>query len=381
MIYLDYNATTPLLPEVREAMLPYLTEEWGNPSSAYRFGAKLKQVIEEARESVANLIGALPEEIVFTSCATESNNTAIWAALKSQPGKRHIVTSQVEHSAVLNHCRQLERDGYQVTYLPVDSEGLLTPSAVADAITDQTALVSLMWANNETGVLFPIREIARVCREQGILFHSDAAQAVGKIAVNVASVGPDYLTVSGHKIYGPKAIGALYVRHGAAFSPMLVGGHQESGRRGGTQNVALIVGFGVAASLAASELCQRARQVARLRDLLEAEVLAALPECYLNGSREMRLPNTTSIGFPGLDSDAMVTFLDSQSVCVSSGSACLADAIAPSHVLLAMTRSVDQARSAIRFSLSHQNTETEMRLATAIIRSAAALCRGSQARC
>ncbi len=372
MIYLDYNATTPVLAAVRDAMLPYFGDEWGNPSSAYRFGAKLNQVIEQARESVANLIGAVPEEIIFTSCATESNNAAIWAALRSRPGKRHIITSKVEHSAVLNYCQMLEADGFEVTYLPVDSEGLLTPTEVAATITDRTALVSLMWANNETGVLFPIHEIGRVCRDRGVLFHCDAAQAVGKVHVDASMAGLDYLTVSGHKIYGPKGIGALYVRHGTPFAPMVIGGHQENGRRGGTENVALITGFGVAATVAAVELDRRSEAVTRLRELLESQLLAAVPGSYVNGSKEHRLPNTTNIGFPGIDSDAMVTFLASRGICVSSGSACLSDAIVPSHVVLAMTGSAEKAKQAIRLSLSMHNTDEDMRYSVAEIVSACA---------
>jgi cysteine desulfurase len=357
VIYLDYNATTPLLPEAWEAMQPYFSTRWGNPSSAYRFGAQLKLEIERARESVAALVGAEANEIVFTSCATESNNAAMNAALEARPGKRHIVTSAVEHSAVLNFCKAAERRGYRVTYLDVDTEGLLAPSRLAESITDDTALVSLMWANNETGVIFPVEEMAKICRAKGVLFHCDAVQAVGKIPVNVSQVQADYLTISAHKLYGPKGTGALFIRGGAPFEPMVVGGHQEGGRRGGTENVGLIIGFGVAAEWASRDLASRGSHVKMLRDKLESEILAAIPGSRVNGTRQHRIPNTTNIGFEGIDADALVAFLDSQGVCVSSGSACLANALAPSHVVLAMTKSVERAKQVVRFSLSHLSEE------------------------
>ena len=244
MIYLDHNATTPVLPEVLEAMMPYFTSEWGNPSSTYKFGSKLKSVIETAREQVAELIGAQSREIIFTSCGTESNNTAIHAALQANPGKRHIVTSAVEHSSVLNYCLALEKEGYRVTYLPVDREGLLKFADLEEAITDETALVSLMWANNETGILFPVTEIAQVCRTRGVLFHCDAVQVAGKVPINVRTPPLDYLSLTGHKFHAPKGIGALYVRRHTPVKPYLHGGHQERNLRGGTENVALIVGNG-----------------------------------------------------------------------------------------------------------------------------------------
>lgn len=243
MIYLDHNATTPVLPEVLDAMMPYLTAEWGNPSSAYKFGAKLKSVIERARAQVAELIGAHPTEVIFTSCATESNNAAIAAALKASPDKRHIVTSRVEHSSVLNYCMALEREGYRVTYLPVDRDGLLKPADLEAAITDETAVVSLMWANNETGVLFPVGQIAEICRSRGVLYHCDAVQAAGKVDIDVRKMPADYLSLTGHKFNAPKGIGALYVRRKAPFSPYLHGGHQERNRRGGTEKVAIGTAF------------------------------------------------------------------------------------------------------------------------------------------
>lgn len=360
MIYLDYNATTPLLPEVWEKMQPFFLTRWGNPSSAYRFGSQLKVEIDRAREAVAVLVGAEVSEIVFTSCATESNNTAMNAALEASPGKRHIVTSAVEHSAVLNFCKNAERRGYRVTYLGVDIEGLLDLTRLSESITDETALVSLMWANNETGVLFPVEEIAKTCHSKGVLFHCDAVQAVGKIPVDVNRVPADYLTISAHKLYGPKGVGALFIKRGAPFEPMVVGGHQEAGRRGGTENVGLIAGFGVAAKCAYRDLVAHGSHVKMLRDKLESEILASIPGTRVNGSQTHRVPNTTNIGFESIDSDSLVTFMDSQGVCVSSGSACLANALAPSHVVLAMTQSVEKAKQAIRFSLSHLNSLTEI---------------------
>ena len=245
MIYLDYNATTPVLPEVLEAMMPYLTSEWGNPSSTYKFGSKMKTVIEMARAQVAELIGAHPTEIIFTSCATESNNAAIHASLKANPKRKHIITSTVEHSSVLNYCIALEKEGYRVTYLPVDREGLLKLADLESALTEDTAVVSLMWANNETGVLSPVKEIGQICRSRNVLFHCDAVQAAGKVHIDMRDVQADYLSLTGHKLGAPKGVGALYVRKKVPFSPLVYGGHQERNRRGGTESVPLIIGMGV----------------------------------------------------------------------------------------------------------------------------------------
>ncbi|MGO9269261.1 MAG: cysteine desulfurase family protein [Terriglobia bacterium] len=278
MIYLDHNATTPILPEVLEAMMPYLTTEWGNPSSSYKFGSKLKGVVETAREQVAELIGAHAGEVIFTSCATESNNTAVAAALKADPGKRHIVTSSVEHSSVLNYCMALEKEGYRVTYLPVGRDGLLKLADLEAAITDETAMVSLMWANNETGVLFPVEQIAEICRSRGVLYHCDAVQAAGKVEIDVRKVPADYLSLTGHKFNAPKGIGALYVRRRAPFSPLVYGGHQERNRRGGTESVPLIVGMGRAAELARKHLPDYEKKVRPLRDKLEEAILSSIPD-------------------------------------------------------------------------------------------------------
>ncbi|MGD0916330.1 MAG: aminotransferase class V-fold PLP-dependent enzyme [Thermodesulfobacteriota bacterium] len=336
MIYLDYNATTPVLPEVLEAMMPYLTSEWGNPSSTYKFGSNLKTVIETARAQVAELVGAQAMEIIFTSCATESNNAAIHAVLKANPRKRHIVTSVVEHSSVLNYCVALEKEGYRITYLTVDREGLLKVSDLEDAISDETAVVSLMWANNETGVLFPVKEIGEICRSRGVLFHCDAVQAAGKIEIDMRNVQADYLSLTGHKFGAPKGIGALYVRRKVPFSPFVCGGHQERNLRGGTENVALIVGMGKAAELARKHLTVYDRKVRPLRDALEDGILSSVSNAELNGHKTQRLSNTTNITFQGIESEALLILLDKEGVCASSGSACLADSDEPSHVIKAV---------------------------------------------
>jgi cysteine desulfurase len=338
VIYLDHNATTPILPEVLEAMMPYLTTEWGNPSSAYKFGAKLKSVIETAREQVAELIGAHPMDVIFTSCATESNNAAIAAALKANPAKRHIVTSQVEHSSVLNYCMALEKEGCRVTYLPVDREGLLNLADLEAAITDQTAVVSLMWANNETGVLFPVKQIAEICRSRGVLYHCDAVQAAGKVEIDVRKIPVDYLSLTGHKFHAPKGIGALYVRRNSPFSPLVYGGHQERNRRGGTESVPLIVGMGKAAQLARRYLPDYEKKVRPQRDGLEEVILSSIPDTELNGHKTLRLANTANITFHGIESEALLILLDKEGICASSGSACLADSDEPSHVIKAMKR-------------------------------------------
>ena len=360
MIYLDHNATTPVAPKVLEAMLPYFTSEWGNPSSSYRFGSKLKSVIETAREQAADLIGAQPREIVFTSCATESNNAAIHAALKANSDKRHIVTSAVEHSSVLNHCMALEKEGYRVTYLPVDQDGLLKLADLENAITGETAVVSLMWANNETGVLFPIKEIAELCRGKGVLFHCDAVQAVGKVPIDVRKVQPDYLSLTGHKLHAPKGIGALYVRRKAPFKPYVLGGHQERGLRGGTENVALIAGLGKAAELASQKISKFESVVRPLRDSLEKGILDSIPDTELNGHKTQRLANTTNITFRGIESEALLLLLDQEGICASSGSACLADSDEPSHVVAAMKPESSAARQMIRFSLDLTNTAADV---------------------
>jgi len=360
MIYLDYNATTPIAPEVLEGMMPYLTNEWGNPSSTYKFGSKLKGVIEKARALVAELIGAYPSEIIFTSCGTESNNTAIHSALKANPAKKHIVTSAVEHLSVLNYCKALEIEGYHVTYLPVDREGLLSLADLENVITDETAVVSLMWANNETGVLFPVKEIGELCRSRGVLFHCDAVQAAGKIEIDMRKVNADYLSITGHKISAPKGIGALYVRRKTPFSSFVLGGHQEHNRRGGTESVPLIVGMGRAAELARKHLPTYDKKVRPLRDALEDGILNSIPNTELNGHKTERLANTSNITFHAIESEALLILLDQEGICASSGSACLADSDEPSHVILAMKPSSITARDMIRFSFSSVHKESDL---------------------
>lgn len=351
MIYLDYNATTPVLPKVVEAMMPYFSKEWGNPSSSYKFGSKLKTVIETAREQVADLIGAHPQEVIFTSCATESNNAAIHAALKAHPDKRHIVTSAVEHSSVLNYCMALQKEGYRVTYLPVDRDGLLKLADLENAVTDETAVVSLMWANNETGVLFPVKEIAEICRSRGVLYHCDAVQAAGKIPIDVRTIPIDYLSLTGHKFHAPKGIGALYVRRKTPISPYVHGGHQERNLRGGTESVPLIVGMGKAAELARKHLPAYDKKVRPLRDMLEEGILESIPNTELNGHETQRLANTSNVTFHGIESEALLILLDQEGVCASSGSACLAESDEPSHVVKAMKPESNASRQMIRFSL------------------------------
>ena len=377
MIYLDYNATTPVLPEVLEAMMPYLTAEWGNPSSTYKFGYKIKTAIETAREQVADLIGAHPMEVIFTSCATESNNAAIHAALKANPSKRHIVTSAVEHSSVLNYCMALEAEGYRVTYLPVDRDGLLKLADLENAITDETAVVSLMWANNETGVLFPVKEIAEICQSRGVLYHCDAVQAAGKVDINLRNLAINYLSLTGHKFHAPKGIGALYVRRKTPVSPFIHGGHQERNLRGGTESVPLIVGMGKAAELAHKTLPGYDKKVRPLRDALEEGILERVPNTELNGHKTQRLSNTTNISFHGVESEALLILLDKEGICASSGSACLADSDEPSQVIKAMKLECQASRQMIRFSLDVSNTADEVRTALMGVRRATDALRAS----
>lgn len=374
MIYLDFNATTPVAPEVRDAMWPYFGEDWGNPSSSYRFGSQLKSVIERARGQVAELVGANAREILFTSCATESNNAAIHAALCANPKKRHIVTSRVEHSAVLQFCQTREREGYRVTYLGVDRDGLLDLAELEAALTDETAVVSLMWANNETGAIFPVEAIGDLCRERGVLFACDGVQAVGKTPFDLAKLPIDYLALAGHKINAPKGIGALYVRRGAPFTPYVCGGHQEKGRRGGTENVAFIVALGVAAELAHKRVAKYDETVRPLRDALENEILSSVSCAELNGHPTQRLPNTSNISFHGIEAESLLLLLDSQDICASSGSACLADSDQPSHVVTAMKPETN-ARQTLRFSLAPSNTMAEVKRALEVVKGAVEMLR------
>ena len=359
-IYLDNNATTAVAPEVAEALLPYLHDLYGNPSSMHIFGGRLHRNVEEARAKVAALIGAEPEEIIFTSCGTESDNTAIMSAVESFPSKKHIITSRVEHPAVLNFAKHLARKGYRVSFVPVDNQGRFDMDYFLKTLDDNTAVVSIMHANNETGVIFPIEEIGSRLKERNILFHTDAVQTVGKIPINVKSLSMDMLSISGHKLHAPKGIGALYVRKGTRFYPYLIGGHQERGRRAGTENVPSIIAFGKACELALENLEIEAVHMARLRDKLEKALLEKCPDPRVNGDTVHRLPNTTNISFEYVEGEAILLRIDEYGICASSGSACTSGALEPSHVLRAMGIPYTAIHGSIRFSLSRYNTEEEI---------------------
>jgi cysteine desulfurase len=359
-VYLDNNATTKIAPEVLEEMMPYLTDLYGNPSSMHTFGGQNHRRIEKARAQVADLIGASPEEVIFTSCGTESDNTAIMSAVSSQPQKKHVVTTRVEHPAVLNFCQHLGRKGYRITYLPVNGLGQLTMDDLLKVVDDETAVVSIMLANNETGVIFPITEIAGILKERGVLFHTDAVQAAGKIPIDVEHVPVDFLTLSGHKIHAPKGIGALYVRKGTRFHPYIIGGHQEKGRRAGTENVASIVAMGKAAELAAANLQKEASTTKRLRDKLERELVKCCPDVRVNGDNVNRLPNTTNISFEYIEGEAILLRLNEYNICASSGSACTSGSLEPSHVLRSMGVPYTAVHGSVRFSLSRYTTEEEI---------------------
>jgi cysteine desulfurase len=359
-VYVDNNATSRIAPEVLDAMMPYLTERYGNPSSMHSFGGTVGLDVKDARTKVAALIGAAPDEIVFTSCGSESDSTAIWAALNSYPNKKHIVTTRVEHPAVKNLCETLSKRGYRVTFVRVDGKGRLDIDQLKRHLTNDTALVSVMWANNETGVIFPIREIGELVRDKGIIFHTDAVQVAGKIPVDVKADNVDMLSMSGHKIHAPKGVGVLYVRKGTKFSPFLIGGHQEHGRRGGTENVASIIGLGKACELARSHFTKDMVRVQQLRDKLESGLLEKIPNAIVNGDRENRLPNTTSIAFEYVEGESILLMLNEYGICASSGSACTSGSLEPSHVLRAMGVPFTAAHGSIRFSLSTYNTKEDI---------------------
>ncbi len=360
VIYVDNNATTQVAPEVIEEMLPYFNEFYGNPSSMHSFGGKVGRKLIQARADVAALIGAAPEEIIFTSCGTESDSTAIRAAIESYPDKKHIITSRVEHPAVKNLFEYLSKNGYRVTFVPVDRQGRLDMDYLYKNLSDDTAIVSIMWANNESGVIFPVEEISRNVREHGVVFHTDAVQAIGKIPIDLKNIDIDMLSLSGHKFHGPKGIGALYVRKGTKFFPFLIGGHQESGRRGGTENVASIIGLGKACQLAAAHLKKDITRVKELRDKLENELLKRVPSALINGDSKNRLPNTSSIAFEYVEGESILLMMDEFGICASSGSACTSGSLEPSHVLRAMGVPFTAAHGSIRFSLSIYNTTEEI---------------------
>jgi cysteine desulfurase len=359
-VYVDNNATTKVAPEVLEVMLPYFSEYYGNPSSMHFFGGQVQKKVDEARAKVADFLGAEPSEIVFTSCGTESDNAAILGTLDSYPEKRHLITTRVEHPAVGNVSTYLGRKGYRVTELSVDREARLDLDELRESLTDETVLVTIMYANNETGVIFPIEEIGEIVKARGIPFHTDAVQAAGKIPLNMKKSKVDMLSISGHKLHAPKGIGVLYIRKGTKFSPFMIGGHQEKGRRGGTENVPYIIGLGKACELAKKHLDEENTRIKSLTDYLEAKLLEKIPNTLVNGDRIHRLPNTVSVSFEFVEGESILLLLSDLGICASSGSACTSGSLEPSHVLRAMGVPFTAAHGSIRFSLSIYNTKEEM---------------------
>lgn len=359
-IYLDNNATTKTDPEVLNEMLPFISDFYGNPSSMYSFAGQVAEKIKEARQRIADLFNASPDEFIFTSCGTESDSAAIYSALKTFPEKKHILTSVVEHPAIKSLYESLEKQGYKVTSIPVDADGKLDMEFYHENLTEDTAIVSIMWANNETGTIFPIKELAAAAKEKGILFHTDAVQAVGKIPIDLQDVQVDMLSLSGHKLHAPKGVGALYIRKGISFHPFLIGGHQEAGKRAGTENTASIVALGKACELAAQNMEKENTEVKKLRDKLESALIKEIPHSFVNGDLENRLPNTSSISFKYVEGEAILLLMNEFNICASSGSACTSGSLEPSHVLRAMGIPYEAAHGTVRFSLSVYNTEEEI---------------------
>jgi cysteine desulfurase len=370
LIYFDNNATTKTDPAVLKAMMPWLTEDYGNPSSAYRFGKRAADAVEHARAQVAALLGCEPREIIFTSCGTESNNAAINSALTLDPDRQHVITTRVEHSAIMKQGEWLAKRGVEITWLGVDSNGQIDLQELERTIRPDTAIVSTMWANNETGVIIPIQEIAAIVHKKKVLFHTDAVQAVGKVPINLAHAHShiSFLSVSGHKLHCPKGVGVLYVNKRAKFNPYLIGGGQEHGKRAGTENVPYIVGLGAAAELASKQMDHENTTVRALRDEFERAILDSIPDTQVNGDRDHRLPNTTSIAFDGIESEAVLLLLDQAGLCCSAGSACTTGSVHPSHVLKAMGFSTERARASLRFSFSRYTTSQEINKGLEILR-------------
>ncbi|MGD0573028.1 MAG: cysteine desulfurase NifS [Sedimentisphaerales bacterium] len=359
-IYFDNNATTKVADEVLEEIKPYFCDLYGNPSSMHTFGGQIGIKIREAREKTAALLGCDPSEIIFTGCGTESDNTAIKGTLAAHPNKRKVITTRVEHPAVLSVCRDLENQGYTVVELAVDKKGRLDLSELESHLDDNTAIVTIMFANNETGVVFPVEKIAEMVKSKGIIFHTDAVQAVGKIPINLSKSNIDLLSLSGHKLHAPKGVGILYVRKGTRLAPFMLGGHQEGGRRAGTENVPGIIGLGRACELAMQNFDRENKKIKSLRDKLEKGILAKCPDCMVNGDIESRLPNTSNISFEFIEGESILLMLDRFGICASSGSACTSGSLEPSHVLRAMGVPFTAAHGSIRFSLSRYNTEEEV---------------------
>ena len=367
-VYLDHNATTPVAPEVLEAMLPYFEREAGNASSIHSFGQRARAAVERAREAVANLIGARPAEIVFTSGGTESDNLAIFGIVAAAAGQRkHVITTQIEHHAVLNTCQALERDGIEVTYAPVSGQGIVDPDDIRGALRPETALITVMHANNELGSVQPVEAIGKIAAEADVYFHTDAVQTAGKIPIRVEDIGADLLSISAHKIRGPKGAGALYVRKGTRLRPLFYGGHHERDRRPGTENVPGIVGLGRAAELAGANLAADAARIGALRDRFERELAAHVPHARINSAQAPRTPNTSNIVFPFVEGEALVIALDLKGVACSTGAACSAGAVEPSHVLTAIGLAADEARASLRFSLGHDTMDEEIDYALSVI--------------
>ena len=367
LIYLDNNATTRVDSAVVEEMMPYLTDLYGNPSSGYRFGQQVSQALDLARERVAALLGCEPGEILFTSCGTESTNAAIHSALLMDRDRQHIITTRVEHSATLKTCELLAKRGYEITWLGVDESGQIDLRELESSIRPDTALVSVMWANNETGVMFPLEEIANIVRSKGTLFHTDAVQAIGKVPVRLAESKINFLSLSGHKLHCPKGVGALYVNRRTKFAPFMTGGGQEGGKRAGTQNVSSIVALGKACEIAGQYLDHEATEVRAMRDEFEKAILERISFAQVNGDPVNRLPNTSNLAFEGLESEAVLMLLDQAGVCCSSGSACTTGSIHPSHVLKAMGFSDDRARASLRFSFGRFNRREEIARALELV--------------
>lgn len=360
-IYLDNNATTMVAPEVVEAMLPFFTEQFGNASSIHAYGNRVGHAIKQARQQVQALLGAAQDsEIVFTSCGTESDSTAILSAIKAQPERREIITTVVEHPAILSLCQHLETEGYKVHYLPVDGKGRLDIKQYMDLLSERVAIVSVMWANNESGTLFPVQEMAELAKSAGVLFHTDAVQAVGKLPIDLKDTAIDMLSVSGHKLHAPKGIGVLYLRRNTRFRPLLRGGHQERGRRAGTENSASIVGLGKACEMALEHMDEEKTAVRAMRDRLEQGILAAVPNCFVTGDPSNRLPNTSNIAFEYIEGEAILLLLNNLGIAASSGSACTSGSLEPSHVMRAMGIPFTAAHGTTRFSLSRYNRPDEI---------------------
>lgn len=367
-IYLDHNATTPIRPEVLSAMMPYLSGEYGNASSIHTYGQNARGAVEQARARVARLLAAQDAEIMFTSGGTESNNYGILGAVGAAPGKaKHVITSAIEHVATLDPCRALAKQGIELTILPVNREGLVSLDDIRGAIRPETVLITIMLANNEIGTIEPTAEIGKIAKEKGIVFHTDAVQAAGKIPIDVTELGVDLLSISAHKFCGPKGAGALYVRKGTQLVPLLYGGHSERDRRPGTEDVAAIAGMGQAAELARTEMRQESERICGLRDRLERGLLERVPHAWVNGAHAPRVPNTSNLTFPFIEGESMVIALDLKGIACSTGAACSSGALEPSHVLLALGLAPEDARATLRLSLGHQTTEQEIDFALEII--------------